>query len=78
MRAVVLDGYTLNPGDLNWDELKTLCDLTVYDRTAYDVSGLNEIIKRVYGSDHSIINWSKKQIEILTFKKLKAQKEITV
>lgn len=47
MKAVVLDGYTLNPGDLSWDNLKVLCDLVVYDRTAYDVSGLNEIVKRV-------------------------------
>jgi glycerate dehydrogenase len=47
MKAVILDGYTLNPGDLSWDKLKELCDLTVYDRTAYDVSGIDEIIKRV-------------------------------
>lgn len=33
MKIVVLDGYTLNPGDLSWDELKTYGDLTVYDRT---------------------------------------------
>ncbi len=30
---VVLDGYTLNPGDNPWDELASLGDLTVYDRT---------------------------------------------
>ena len=24
MKIVVLDGYTLNPGDLSWDELKAL------------------------------------------------------
>lgn len=47
MKAVVLDGYTLNPGDLNWTKLEELCDLTVYDRTAYDVSGLTKIIERV-------------------------------
>lgn len=34
MKIVVLDGYTLNPGDLSWDELKKLGDVTVYDRTA--------------------------------------------
>ena len=32
-KIVVLDGYTLNPGDLSWDALKALGDLTVYDRT---------------------------------------------
>lgn len=34
MRIVVLDGYTLNPGDLNWEEIGALGELTVYDRTA--------------------------------------------
>ena len=33
MNIVVLDGYTLNPGDLSWDNLSELGDLTVYDRT---------------------------------------------
>ena len=33
MKIVVLDGYTENPGDLSWDELAKLGDLTVYDRT---------------------------------------------
>ncbi|MDR2267259.1 MAG: D-2-hydroxyacid dehydrogenase [Christensenellaceae bacterium] len=33
MRIVVLDGYTLNPGDLSWAELRSLGELTVYDRT---------------------------------------------
>ena len=34
MKIVVLDGYTENPGDLSWDELGKLGDLTVYDRTS--------------------------------------------
>lgn len=34
MRIVVLDGYTLNPGDLSWDSLTSLGTLSVYDRTA--------------------------------------------
>ena len=33
MRMVVLDGDTLNPGDLSWSGLEKLGDLTVYDRT---------------------------------------------
>jgi glycerate dehydrogenase len=36
MNIVVLDGYTLNPGDLSWDELKTVGDVVVYDRTPAD------------------------------------------
>jgi glycerate dehydrogenase len=31
---VVLDGYTENPGDLSWDPLAALGELTVYDRTS--------------------------------------------
>jgi glycerate dehydrogenase len=34
MRIVVLDGYTLNPGDLSWDELRALGECIVHDRTA--------------------------------------------
>ena len=34
MKLVVLDGYTENPGDLSWDGLKELADVTVYDRTS--------------------------------------------
>jgi glycerate dehydrogenase len=33
MNIVVLDGYTLNPGDLTWDRLKQLGSLTIHDRT---------------------------------------------
>ena len=35
MRIIVLDGYTENPGDLSWEGLEKLGELTVYDRTAY-------------------------------------------
>ncbi|MFW5893764.1 MAG: D-2-hydroxyacid dehydrogenase [Verrucomicrobiota bacterium] len=33
MRIVVLDGYTLNPGDLSWRKLQQFGECTVYDRT---------------------------------------------
>jgi len=33
MKMVVLDGYTLNPGDNPWDEVARFGELTVYDRT---------------------------------------------
>jgi glycerate dehydrogenase len=35
MKIVVLDGYTLNPGDLNWDGIKKYGDVTVFDRTNF-------------------------------------------
>jgi glycerate dehydrogenase len=34
MQIVVLDGYTLNPGDLSWAALEALGPLTVYDRSS--------------------------------------------
>ena len=33
-KIVVLDGYTENPGDLSWEGLERLGEVTVYDRTA--------------------------------------------
>ena len=33
MRIVVLDGYSVNPGDLSWNALGEFGELTVYDRT---------------------------------------------
>ncbi|MCR8634190.1 D-2-hydroxyacid dehydrogenase [Paenibacillus radicis (ex Xue et al. 2023)] len=33
MNIVVLDGFTLNPGDLDWGRLEALGNLTVYERT---------------------------------------------
>ncbi len=35
MKIVVLDGYTENPGDLSWEGLEALGQVTVYDRTSY-------------------------------------------
>ncbi len=33
MQIIVLDGYTLNPGDLSWDGLQALGECAIYDRT---------------------------------------------
>ena len=41
MKIVVLDGYTLNPGDISWDGLRTLGETKIYDRT-----GPGEIVHR--------------------------------
>lgn len=42
MKIVVLDGYTENPGDLSWDALAALGELTVYDYTSAE-----EIVSRI-------------------------------
>ncbi len=45
MKIVVLDGYTLNPGDISWEGLERLGELKVYDRT--DISDEDGIIDRI-------------------------------
>ncbi|MBR6619298.1 MAG: D-2-hydroxyacid dehydrogenase [Clostridia bacterium] len=51
MKAVILDGYTTNPGDLSWEWLENVCELTVFDRTADE-----DIIPRCKGCDIIITN----------------------
>lgn len=51
MKIVILDGYTVNPGDLSWDAFKYYGSLTVYDRTP-----LNEIIPRAKDAEVVITN----------------------
>ena len=51
MRIVVLDGFTLNPGDNPWDGLERLGALTVFDRTP---QGL--LIDRASSADILITN----------------------
>lgn len=45
MKIVVLDGYTENPGDLSWEALGKLGELTVYDRTS--LTDEQEAISRI-------------------------------
>lgn len=51
MNITVLDGYTLNPGDLSWKELERLGNLTVYDRTPVDMT-----VERAKGSEAIFTN----------------------
>jgi glycerate dehydrogenase len=46
MKLVVLDGYTLNPGDLNWEGIKKFGDLEVHDRTPESL-----IVERCQGAE---------------------------
>ena len=54
MKIVVLDGYTLNPGDLTWDGFKALGDCTVYERT--NLTDEAEIISRIGDAQIVITN----------------------
>ncbi len=51
MHIVVLDGYTLNPGDLSWDAFATLGELTVHERTP-----AAEIVARAAGAEILLTN----------------------
>ena len=45
MKIVVLDGYTLNPGDLSWAALEALGKVKIYDRTS--LTDEAQIIERI-------------------------------
>ena len=38
MKIVVTDGFTLNPGDISWQQIAALGELTVYDRTPAELT----------------------------------------
>lgn len=46
MKIVVLDGHTLNPGDLSWDGMKALGETVIHDHTSVE-----DIIKRSVETD---------------------------
>ena len=48
---VVLDGYTLNPGDLSWEGLQSLGHCELYER-----STLPEVLKRARGAEIALVN----------------------
>lgn len=60
LKAVILDGYTENPGDLSWDCIGNLTDLTVYDRTSEDL-----VIERAKNAEILIVNKVKLTEEII-------------
>lgn len=51
MKIVILDGYTANPGDLSWDELKEFGELSVYDRTTPE-----QLLSRAEGAEILLTN----------------------
>lgn len=61
-KIIVLDGYTLNPGDLSWDSLKEMGELTVFDRTAIDNK---TIIERIGDADYVFTNKTPVNAEVI-------------
>lgn len=53
MNIIVLDGYAMNPGDLSWDELKKIGEVTIYDRTPVD-----EVKAKIINADIALTNKS--------------------
>jgi glycerate dehydrogenase len=51
MNIVLLDGYTLNPGDLSWDELKSLGHCEIHDRTPPE-----EVVRRATDAEIVLTN----------------------
>jgi glycerate dehydrogenase len=51
MRIVVLDGYTLNPGDLSWAGLHELGQCQIHDRTSLD-----DIVRRAQEAEIVLTN----------------------
>ena len=60
MRIVVLDGYTLNPGDLSWEDLRALGECTVYERTPPA-----QIVERAAGAPAVLTNKTHLTADIL-------------
>ena len=46
MKIAILDGYTVNPGDINWGPVSSLGECTIYDRTTAE-----EVYQRSKGAD---------------------------
>ena len=51
MKIVILDGYTANPGDLSWERLEDIAEVTVYDRTLPE-----DVAKRAKGAEAILVN----------------------
>jgi glycerate dehydrogenase len=71
LRIVVLDGHTLNPGDLSWDGLGALGALTVHPRTAAP-----EIVDRC--QDAAVVLTNKTPLTAETLARLGALRFISV
>ena len=54
MKIVILDGYSLNPGDLDWSAFSNMGETTIHDRTPVDDQ--EEIIRRIGDSQIVLTN----------------------
>ena len=61
MKIVILDGYTVNPGDLSWDSLHKYGEVDYYDRT--ECTG--DVVQRIQGAEIVLLNKVKITEDIL-------------
>ena len=71
MNIVVLDGFTMNPGDLSWNELAELGSLKVYDRTS-----AGQVLERA--KDAEVILTNKTVIDAASLRSLPKLKYVGV
>ena len=69
--VITLDGYTLNSGDLYWEDLKNFGEVIVYDRT-----DKSEVIERI--NDAEIVITNKVIIDRTVFENCKNLKYVGV
>ncbi|MDE6266972.1 MAG: D-2-hydroxyacid dehydrogenase [Muribaculaceae bacterium] len=70
-KIVILDGYSVNPGDMSWKDFEKLGDLVIYDRTPVD-----EIVSRV--GDAPIVITNKVPLSGDTLRRLPSLKYVGV
>lgn len=56
MNIVVLDGFTLNPGDLSWDELRALGPCEIFDRTPPDQVGARAANAKILLTNKTVLS----------------------
>lgn len=70
-KIVILDAFRINPGDISWEPIEKLGDVTLYDRTSPD-----EILDHI--GDASIVLTNKAVIDRTTIQRLNGVKYIGV
>jgi glycerate dehydrogenase len=63
MKIVVLDGYTLNPGDLSWESLEKYGELLVYDRTPHNT---HDILNNIADAEIVLTNKTPLSKEVIS------------
>lgn len=66
MKIVVLDGYTLNPGDITWKGMERFGEVIVYPRTTYNRSSENLVAERIQDAEIVFTNKTPLSREVIS------------